>query len=333
MTKSDSLIMKGVAILLMLFLHLFNQLSNVELCQIYLFIGEKPFINLLTRCANPVPFFLILSGYGFYKLYSTVGKKGNIIRILKLYIHYWISLFIFIPIGAYMFGVNRYPGNIISIINNVTGWYTTYNGEIWFLFPNILLVLVSFLIFKFVNKVNWLLVFSLSGTIYFFSYLSIHLYGYYLFTHMLPYMPILFLSLQFSFILGMLIAKYVDIEKLKIYFKNKSVLGYGLLVLLIIIRLLIETDIFHVIYAVLFIVLFSSISHSKITNSILSELGRRSTSIWFVHTYFCYYYFHDFIYSFKFPILIYIVLLALSYISALIIDSIYKWIITNMKLR
>lgn len=31
MTKQETQIMKGVAILLMIFLHLFNQMSNVEL--------------------------------------------------------------------------------------------------------------------------------------------------------------------------------------------------------------------------------------------------------------------------------------------------------------
>lgn len=33
MTKQESMVMKGVAILFMLFLHLFNQMSNVGLCE------------------------------------------------------------------------------------------------------------------------------------------------------------------------------------------------------------------------------------------------------------------------------------------------------------
>ena len=37
MTKQETQIMKGVAILLMIFLHLFNQIRNVELC-----IGFQP---------------------------------------------------------------------------------------------------------------------------------------------------------------------------------------------------------------------------------------------------------------------------------------------------
>lgn len=55
-------------------------------------------------------------------------------------------------------------------------------------------------------------------------------------------------------------------------------------------------------------------------NAFLQEMGRRSTSMWFVHSYFCYYLFHDFIYGFKYPIIIFIVLLICSYVSAVVID-------------
>lgn len=36
MTKEDSLLLKGIAILLMLFFHLFNQLQYVSLCDNYI---------------------------------------------------------------------------------------------------------------------------------------------------------------------------------------------------------------------------------------------------------------------------------------------------------
>ena len=73
MSKEESLIMKGVAILFMLYLHLFNQLPNVELCQNYLFVGDLPLAYVLSRATNPVAFFLIFSGYGLY----TVTRKNT----------------------------------------------------------------------------------------------------------------------------------------------------------------------------------------------------------------------------------------------------------------
>ena len=57
MTKQETQIMKGVEILLMIFLHLFNQMSNVELCRSFIYIGDIPFVYWLSAAANPVAFF------------------------------------------------------------------------------------------------------------------------------------------------------------------------------------------------------------------------------------------------------------------------------------
>ena len=39
MTKQETQIMKGVAVLLMIFLHLFNQMHNVELCESFIYLS------------------------------------------------------------------------------------------------------------------------------------------------------------------------------------------------------------------------------------------------------------------------------------------------------
>ena len=56
--------MKGIAILLMLFYHLFNQMRYVDLCDCLIYIGDAPAVYILSRAANPVAFFLVLGGYG-----------------------------------------------------------------------------------------------------------------------------------------------------------------------------------------------------------------------------------------------------------------------------
>ena len=73
MSKQETQELKGVAILLMLFLHLFNHEHEVALCSNSIFINGIPLVHLMTRMANPVPFFVILSGYGLYASYSTRG--------------------------------------------------------------------------------------------------------------------------------------------------------------------------------------------------------------------------------------------------------------------
>ena len=57
------------------------------------------------------------------------------------------------------------------------------------------------------------------------------------------------------------------------------------------------------------------------------------STMWFVHTYFCYYMFHDFIYSFKYPLAIYLVLISLSYLVAVIVDSIRNLLFIRLGLN
>ncbi|MGM9851669.1 MAG: hypothetical protein ACI306_05960 [Muribaculaceae bacterium] len=74
--------------------------------------------------------------------------------------------------------------------------------------------------------------------------------------------------------------------------------------------------------------LFTKIQRPSWVDKFLMEMGRRSTSMWFVHTYFAYYLFHDFIYGFKYPALVFLVLLLCSYLTAIVVDAIYKKIIS-----
>lgn len=322
MTKHETTILKGVAILFMLYLHLFNQTANVDLCTTYLSIRGDSLVYLFSRCTNPVSFYLILSGYGLYISYKKTKKQFTKKRILRLYIHYWISLLIFVPLGMFVVGKQVYPGTFCKFIDNFTGWKTSYNGEIWFLFPYILLSLTGPYVFRILDKMSFITAFLTGGSIYFVSYCLIHFFGpTYLYSHQFAYMPILYLSLLFPFILGAMLIKYDVISKIQIG-GGKALI---LLLFLMVTRMCIDTGVFHVLYAVSFIVLFLKLKRPPWLDNFLAEMGKRSTSMWFVHSYFCYYLFKDFIYGFKYPLLIFIILLLMSYLSAVVIDFVNKY--------
>ena len=114
MSKEVSIMLKGIAILLMLFLHLFNNLDNAMVCNNLLMIDGVPLTYILTRAAGPVPFYIILSGYGMY-LIEHKRKYDVVLKLKKLYLHYWISLCCLIPIGAIMFGMDKYHGSISAV--------------------------------------------------------------------------------------------------------------------------------------------------------------------------------------------------------------------------
>ena len=65
--------LKGIAILMMLWLHLFNNIDADKALGCLIWIGDTPLVYSLTYACNPVPFFLILSGYGLYAAYKRGG--------------------------------------------------------------------------------------------------------------------------------------------------------------------------------------------------------------------------------------------------------------------
>jgi len=72
-SKGDTMAVKGVAILFMLFAHLFNRLQLVDLSTPLAYVGEQPLVYLLIFAMNPVHFFIFLSGYGL----SLSNKNGG----------------------------------------------------------------------------------------------------------------------------------------------------------------------------------------------------------------------------------------------------------------
>lgn len=289
-----------------------------------------PLLSFLVRVANPVPFFILFSGYGLYISYCR-GKRNNGKRVvLKLYIHYWITLVLFVTIGYFVLGKEFYPGTWTKIVKNVTAWNTSYNAEFWFLLPYCLVALTSSWLFHLMDRINPWFILAGTGVIYLAACTAMHFWGtVYLYSHRFVYIPILYLYFLFTFFLGAIMAKYNIVGSVKV--------GRGealcLLILVIFLRMCMETGVAHPLYAATFIILFVKIKIGTWLDNFLYEMGRRSTSMWFVHTYFCTYLFSEFVYSFRYPLLIFLVLLVLSYLTAVIIDWIYAKILTVIRLK
>ena len=148
-SRAETNILKGVAIIMMLWLHLFLKESEVGNYADFNLPNGQPLAYFLTRLCTPVSFFLILSGYGLAYLYynNRLSPRTQIPRLLKLYIHYWLILLVFVPIGSF-FKPTQYPGTITDILLNLLSWSHTYNYETWFLLPYALISISSLYITK-----------------------------------------------------------------------------------------------------------------------------------------------------------------------------------------
>ncbi|MBR3303883.1 MAG: acyltransferase [Bacteroidales bacterium] len=335
LTKQESKILQGVAFILMLFLHLFCVSKNVEMCKNSIFFGDIPLVSLLARAANPVAMFLIISGYGQYVGYKKGAVnyreylKKQLIRVLKLYICYWITLIIFVGLGCFI-APQKYPGSWVKMVGNVIGYRYTYNAESWFLLPYSIISLLSYYLFRLKERLGNLFSFISAFLLSIVAVFLISRVG-----EKGMARPLYLLTLVASFILPFLLGVFIYSLRLKelVHRVLRSVvkrcglaeclvspLALSLLIALIICRIIINTDILNSFYALAFILLFVNIKRGKTVDKILYALGLKCLVMWLIHTYFCYYLFHDFIYGLRYPALIYIVMLLLSYIVSIPID-------------
>lgn len=319
-SKDESNAIKGIAILLMLFYHLFNRVTEgVE----YVWVGEQPLTKFLSTAAYPVPFFLMMSGYGLFYTYKQqrLSTRATAKRTFKLYVHYWIVLLIFVSIGIFI-APDYYPGDWKDVVNNVTGIKCTYNYETWFLLPYVVLSLLAPLLFRIMDKVKpWQ---SLIVS-FFISYGASYVVSRYITPGILDNFILVFIivtaGLLFDFVIGASMMQLTDKkthEKKSNALISNGYIGLLLFIALILLRCFIKIP-WATFYSALVVILFINAKRPKWIDNILEALGRKSMVMWMVHTYFSIYLFHDFIYWFKYPIIIYLVLICVSYVVAIII--------------
>src|SRR5690606_7634460 len=150
--------LKGIAILMMLVLHLFNTLEYKGLFTPLVFIGDKPLIYYISLfCDACVPIFAFVSGYGlFFKYRQNPSAYGrlNLGRIKKVYINLAIVILFFPVILGAIFGDPKYPGSLLKLMLNLTAIDVSYNGAWWFFTIYILFILTSKFWFRLIDKLN-----------------------------------------------------------------------------------------------------------------------------------------------------------------------------------
>ena len=327
MDKTDSKAIKGIAILMMLFLHLFEP-ENTGLYQPLFMIGNIPIEEIVTRACKPVPFFFIVSGYGFSYINSqhTITTEAQVRRLWPIFTAYWLTLILFVTMATIM-NQEGYPGSWLNIIGNITAYSCTYNRTMWFLFPYAIICISTPLIMHLIKSMNSLLrAFLLFALIYFACGFIISRYrdeigGYQTFTvHILQC-----LQYTFPFVLGILLQKKKNIEHpLFDKLNGKNLTTALLLIAIIVARCCMQSQALDPFYAVVFIILLMRLPRKKHMNTILYYLGLYSMGMWMVHFYLCNILFKDFFYGMTYPIAIFSMLVICSYGFSYILTKVNK---------
>ena len=143
MTKDETQQLKGFAILLMLWLHLFSDTDLGPLTHCLLpFFGGKPLAFAFSRIAAAcVPIYIFLGGYGLTCVYrQRQGSMHNARRALSLMANFWMVFLLFVPLAC-ITNPLLYPGSLLTLLLNVVAIDYSYNGAWWFLLPYVVLTL------------------------------------------------------------------------------------------------------------------------------------------------------------------------------------------------
>lgn len=325
-SKDITTAIKGIVILMMIWGHLFhgNGLKYFDSSyDIWIFNG-KPLVDYLSYAMPPVHFYIILSGFGLYKVYEKglLTWRSQLKRLLKIYIVCWIVLLVFVPVGHYM-SCSKFMIDVTHLLGNVTGTVYLYNTSWWFLFPYVLLTLLSpFILTAFQKRpLIWLggalLLPAISG------YIISQSLKFSRYNLDFPINQVVLLAyFQLSFSLGLLLGKY-DFQLNKI---PRSVCVITI-ILATFTEIIIKTTASHPFYSLLLTLCFVRLLTNTKIAPIFITLGKYSMPMWLIHYYYiiiC----PDLIYGFKYPLLIFIALTSVSMISSIVImkmsNMVYK---------
>ena len=338
--KDDTKITKAVAIILMLYHHLFAFPDRINYNYISLFKYNDKTISFFIGDFGKicVAIFLFLGGYGTYCIYKNNTNELIKKKLKSLYKCFLRVFIITIPISVLLHD-KQIVLEFKEFLYNITGWSTTYNGEWWFIMPYVFLIIMSPILIKIINKYTKnmylsfivLIIYQLLLINYYPKLLALPVFDKYRLTNIYVNTTRT-LYLLSTYVCGMLFAKYKLLDKVKVKLASKfiytiiSIIVIGIIFILR--RLLWPYDI-DLIFAPLFIISMTIIlsnSIFNILNKVLLKIGKESTNIWLIHSFFCYHWCQKFIFMPKFSILIFLTLLVISYISSIIINNIYKFI-------
>jgi len=342
LTKQQTTELKGIAILMMLFLHLFNK-SYMDLFQPLVFVRSQPVSHYLSLfCDCCIAIYCFCSGYGLYIGYSedkSSFNHKNRIRIFKLYINYWVIIVVFVFIlGGLVLQKWDYIGGFWRIVLNATALNNSYNGAWWFLITYLLLSFLSPYIFRLVEYTNKYLLTGGLLIFYTFAYFQ-RFHGYIYFDNVILNWFInqiaMFGICLLPFCVGALFYNERIFSRLSIYLSNKSyvnpifILG---IILLIVIHGFIPSFYIAVFTCAGFIILWSQIKNPRWLDVLFLFFGKHSTNFWLIHMFFMTYYFKNFIYSPRYVPLIFGLLVVCCLLGSYIVNLIYKPMLKLLKI-
>lgn len=333
--RKDTQMLQGLAVLFMVFLHMFcNHNENGMYMPLFNIMEVPVSFYLAQLCDCCVMIFAFCSGYG-HSVSSSSTLDSRIRKLTKLYINYWIVIAIFISLGVVL-GKLSSEISVIKLLLSIPGLYL-FNKSHWYLSTYAILVLLSGAIISKTQK---------SPKVVLLGSFICYLLGIYLrfyvnagsdIVNMYLFMIGAFLMTLFEYVLGVLFGIKKWLSNIYEVFAqvNKYVL-WPLLLLTIMAITIVHGKFFGNIIisafsGLIIIIVFSYWRKGKLWEQFFVSIGKHSTNIWLVHMYFTSYYFSEFVFKTKYVCTTYITAITISVIVSFAIKQIQKEIILLFK--
>ena len=347
-SKEDTYCLKNTAIILMIIHHMFlfhNRLEEGIIYQAYLKWNNIYIIHIIAGSGKLcVAIFLFLSGYGTYLQYKQFGGVWQFYfnKIKKVYIMYWISLLVFVPIRLL---INHETTTFYEVVNNLCGIEFTFNGEIWFIRPFVIcMVLFPILVKMIDNKYDNILIdFFIVITIdvlakdVLLNIRGLQFFSLYAESRYANWSKEVLLYFS-SFLMGSMFAKHDLLSKCKRYMLEKNkyyriFLGSICVWFSLYYQFFCGENYMYLISLGFIYGIIMIFAQNSILKRIFVYCGKRSTFMWLVHSYFCYYCFQKYIYALKIDILVFLICYLSSLLASIFLEKLLnlleKWIVKN----
>lgn len=328
MKKEETLICKGIAIIMMYIHHLFYPIDWYQEYPLDLmFLNEYQITQIAYLGKICVAIFVFLTGYGYaksQKLKQLSYEVSVCKRLVRLLTGFWFVFILALISGIFLerspldvYGKNI-PFTVFYLILDGLGLSNimktpTFNGTWWYMSYAILLVFITPYIIKWVKKApGTSLVISLIFPRFLTSDIFISPFYWY----------------SFTLVLGITCAEFNIFERMNVYFKPKRHIDI-ILMLIVGYYLAKVRDGFYdgvdgILAAFVCYTVYCLISKIPLLNKTLMILGKHSMNLFFIHTFICVYYFRKFIFSFYYPIVVFGILLLITMLMSLSIEQLKK---------
>lgn len=337
MNVKDSQIIKGIAILLMYFQHLYSTTSRYEEFGLTGLIGSDTVMEIIAVACNVcVCLFVFVTAYGIavqekdnvynreYYIKNSIRRYGDLLK-------HFASIFLILLFISYVFNL-KYSASaawgesqisrMLGILCNATGtagiFQISWFSASWrYLSLAILLIFIVPVLHIVIKKIG-----SCPSIV--ISLFFVHSFGFDVAADGLP-------KYLFIVVLGIVFAEHNVFERIESYMEAKKGLRYFLVVILIAaipLTAVIKSNVnskylLDAVMAILVIELTHLfIRRIACLNTVLAFIGKYCLDMWLIHSFFIEYWFQKFTYSFKNIWVIFFVLAAITLFISVSISKI-----------